>query len=74
MSDSVVSVVGRAPIIGGWVLVTYGRKSCLEPAEISSCVLLFKFKNGGCRVREVGKWWGWKLGGSWFYSRVGDAG
>ena len=33
-----------------WVVVTWGRKSYLGPAEISCCVLLFKFKDGGHRM------------------------
>ena len=33
-----------------WVVVTWGRKSYLGLAEISCCVLLFKFKDGGHRM------------------------
>ena len=33
-----------------WVVVTWGRKSYLGPAEISCCMLLFKFKDGGHRM------------------------
>ena len=48
--NSVVLMVGSAPNVGLWVVVTWGKKSCLGPAEISSCVLLFKFKDWGRRV------------------------
>ena len=33
--------------------MTWGRKSYLETAEISSFVLLFKFKDGGRRVSLI---------------------
>ena len=36
--NSVVLVVGSASIASGWVVVTFDRKYCLGPAEISYCV------------------------------------
>ena len=33
-------------------MVTWGRKSCLGPAEISSCVQLFDFKDRGRWVSQ----------------------
>ena len=35
----VIFVVWSALVVGWWVLVTWSRKSCLEPAEIASFAL-----------------------------------
>ena len=46
----VIFVVWSALIVGGCVVVAWGRKSCLWLAAISSFVLLVLFKDGGRRV------------------------
>ena len=39
----VIFVVWSALVVGWWVLVTWSRKSCLEPAEIASFAFLVLF-------------------------------
>ena len=43
--DLDIFVVWSALIVGGWVVLAWGR-SCLRPAVIASCVFLVSF-NGG---------------------------
>ena len=44
--DLDIFVVWSALIVGGWVVLAWGRRSCLRPAAIASCVFLVSF-NGG---------------------------
>ena len=49
-SHFVIFVVWKALIVGGWMVVAWGRKSYLRPAENSSFVYLVHFKDGGRRL------------------------
>ena len=46
----VIFVVWEALIAGGCVVVAWSQKSYLRPAEISSFLVLVKFKNKGRRL------------------------
>ena len=41
--DLDIFVVWSALIVGGWVVLAWGRRSCLRQAVISSCVFLVSF-------------------------------
>ena len=39
--------------VGGWVVIAWSEKSCLELVEISSNVFLVQFKDGGRRMSPI---------------------